>query len=71
MRKLNNKIGPDEYDVTRSEGDEGIVESLSTDCQICGERLGAREVWIKGAYFGRLCPDCEKEGRRRKRPAKD
>jgi hypothetical protein len=34
------------------------------DCEICGERLGVRDVWRKGAWFGRLCPDCEREGRR-------
>lgn len=36
----------------------------STDCEICGERLGARAVWRKGVYYGWLCPDCERDGRR-------
>jgi hypothetical protein len=34
------------------------------DCEICGERLGVRDVWRRGAWFGRLCRDCEREGRR-------
>ena len=37
---------------------------IPLDCEICGERLGVRDVWRKGAWFGRLCPDCEREGRR-------
>lgn len=42
------------------------------DCEICGERLGARQVWRSGVYYGYLCPDCERDGRRgvaRSRPA--
>lgn len=71
MKKYqSDKTGPDEIDVTEDDAEERPFPSF--DCEICGERLGARDVWRKGVWFGRLCPDCEREGRRgvsRSRPA--
>jgi hypothetical protein len=62
-KHLSDKIGPDEYDLDNYGEGDSTIGLPSKDCEICGERL-ASDIWRAGEWFGRLCADCERDGRR-------